>query len=92
MARAIWKFRLEPRRVTHTMPCGATLLHCAVQQGAPHVWALVDPEAPVTGRDLLVYGTGHPLPPDPGVYLGTFHLPADPLVFHVFDGGEVDHA
>lgn len=47
--------------------------------------SLVDPTAPEERRYFDVYGTGHPMPADPGRYLGTAHLDNGALVLHVFD-------
>jgi len=66
----------------------ASLLTVAVQDGAPCIWALVDPAQPSRERRIRIYGTGHSIN-EPGRYIGTFQLLGGTLVFHVFDGGEV---
>ena len=61
-----------------------------------HLWyfdreatrALVDPDAKLVDRDISIHGTGHPLPNDPGTYIGTFQLQGGAFVFHAFDHGE----
>jgi hypothetical protein len=68
------------------MPVGAKILSVQVQRGVPCLWALCDPEARLVRRSLKVYGTGHPVPDNPGTFVGTFQLD-DRLVFHVFDKG-----
>jgi len=61
-------------------------LDVQAQGGTPCLWALVDPHAPQVERLFLVYGTGHDVPDDPGMYYGTIHFHSTPpLVFHVFE-------
>ena len=87
--RTIWKFRLDPSTAyLGAIPVGAKLLTVQEQDGDAVLWALVDPKAQVIRRGIGVYGTGHLMPEDPGVYVGTFQLRAHGLVFHVFDEGE----
>lgn len=50
-----------------------------------YLWALVDPEAPVEERHFTHYGTGHPIPNDPGEYIGTYQLFNGQLVWHLFE-------
>lgn len=83
----VWKFRIpfpgtEPWVL---MPAHAKLLHVAVQDGAPYIWALVSPNNKVVRRHIVTYATGQPIDGSPD-YLGTFHL--DWTVWHVFCGGE----
>lgn len=43
------------------LPLGATILHVAVQERAPHapcLWCLVDPDRPLVTRHLALVGTG----------------------------------
>ncbi len=81
--KTIWKFTLHPGFAV-SMPVGAEVLHAAGQGDEVCIWALVDPTAPKERRRFDVYGTGHPMPADPGRYVGTAHL-SGPLVFHVFE-------
>lgn len=88
MARSIWKFAL-PMSGGVEMPKGSIVLSVAMQHGQPHVWALVDPQAPLVRRDLRVYGTGWGMPDEPvGAFRGTFLVNDGQFVFHVFDKGE----
>lgn len=85
----IRKFPLEvtdKQRVA--MPRGARPLAVQVQYGVPCLWVLCDPEAPASDRLLAIHGTGHRVPEDPGVHIGSFQMHGGGLVFHVFDGGE----
>jgi hypothetical protein len=63
----------------------AHVLCVQVQNGAPFIWAecRLDKEA-MAKCSFYVVGTGHPMPRDAGVYLGTFQLEELGLVFHVF--------
>lgn len=83
--KAIWKF---PFKVNDTIkiyiPEGAKFLSVQTQDGVPCLWALVEPDAPKVLMLFDIYGTGHPMPDDPGVYIGTFQLHGGALVFHLF--------
>lgn len=67
------------------MPKGAKLLHVHDQDGVPHVWALVDPDAAQCVRTIVVLGTGQ-LYTVPGDYIGTAHCGG--YVWHAFDESE----
>lgn len=91
---SIWKFPLPDlaAELTVRMIRGAELLSVASQDGIPCIWARVDTESPTADRRISVRGTGHPEVPPAASFLGTVigeaHLSG--LVFHFFDGGEVD--
>jgi hypothetical protein len=88
VARAIWKYQIEVTdRQSVEMPSGAMPLFVGVQGGDVCLWAEVDPEVGKQPRTILVFGTGHPMPDDPGSYIGTFMLHGGALVFHVYDAG-----
>ena len=84
----IWKFHVRvDDRVIVSMPRGARILHAGLQRGEIHVWAIVDQDAPLVNRALLVRGTGHPMRgADMFPHVGTVFMGS--LVFHVFDAGE----
>ena len=86
-SRSIFKYPLAvDDDVTVQMPDGATPLHVGVQRGRPCIWAEVDPSAEPVPHHFRVYGTGHPMHDKPGeVYIGTFMLQDDALVFHVYE-------
>lgn len=67
------------------MPIGAEILSVQVQRGNPHMWALVDPEAPCEVRTFRILGTGYIELGAPGQHLGSFQLNDGALVFHVFE-------
>lgn len=89
------------------MPKGSELLHAACQyEGVPDVvavWARVDTDAPLIGRRIGVFGTGHSISPDfawrpvsdevnsvrvRAAHVGSCVTHGGRLVWHVFDGGE----
>lgn len=90
-AQAVWKFPVPwpPKSDTFTisMPGRAMLLSVQMQGGAPMIWALVEPDAPVTERRFRIAGTGHPIEEEIRYCLGTFQTPTEwgVLVFHVFE-------
>jgi hypothetical protein len=83
----IWKWDL---RVTDwqtlMLPAGAKLLDVQVQgEGMVCLWALCEHTAPKEPRHIAIYGTGEPMPDDPGEYVATFQLDGGLCVFHVFE-------
>ncbi len=70
------------------MPIGAKILTVQTQNDIPCLWALVDPQAETEGRNIEIFGTGHPVLSDLGTareYIGTFQMHNGTLVFHVFE-------
>lgn len=91
----VWRYDIKPSmnergELSISMPREAQLLHVETKDEQPSLWALVDPKAEKIDRNLLVYGTGHPVPLFHGKYVGTFLVKEMnvTLVFHVFDNGE----
>ncbi len=87
MPKTIWKF---PVQVTDeqqvSMPSSAKIRHVAVQGDIACLWAEVDVSAPQMGeRTIRIYGTGHPMPENPGDYIGSFMLHDGALVLHAYD-------
>lgn len=82
----IWKFPLPvTNRVVVEMPKGATILCVQSQGDGPCIWARVTPAAPKELRTFNIFGTGHPLPNNPGRYLATVQTHGGGLVWHVFE-------
>jgi hypothetical protein len=84
----IWKTALsvvgEPQLVR--FPRGAELLSVQMQDGfQPVLWARVESSAPLESRVIAMYGTGWPLPADPGEYLGTVQDERGGLVWHFYE-------
>ena len=81
--RKIWKFPAPFPNGNIVMPKGAKVLTLQMQDGVPTLWAEVDPDAPDEIHHLVTYGTGHPVDPGAGSYIGTYQSP--PFVWHVYD-------
>lgn len=87
MKKTVWKYKVH--RATDQavpMPAGAELLRVDFQDGMMQIWALVDPEAEIVGRRILILGTGHVVEWQDYTYVGTTFQ--GPFVWHVFDAGE----
>jgi hypothetical protein len=83
--KKIFKYPLIPR-VSPILPKDAEILTIQVQHDVVCIWALVDTNfQETTTRQIRVYGTGHPMPDNPGTYLATFQLNDGALVLHVFE-------
>lgn len=75
-------------RQTIYLPTGARILSVQWQNDALRLWALCDASTETTEpRRIAIYGTGHPIQDDPGVWLATFQTPGGAMVFHVFECG-----
>lgn len=84
----IWKWKIDViDRPTVTMPVGAKLLDAQMQGGSCCLWALCDQNARAELRHLAIYGTGNPMPDEPGEFVATFQMRGGALVFHLFDLG-----
>lgn len=82
----IWKWELAVTdSQTVMMPNGAKVLDAQMQKNSLFVWALCDENAEKEIRHFAIYGTGNPIPGDPGCYIGTFQMLSGELVFHVFE-------
>lgn len=83
----IWKWSLTVTDIQSvSMPAGAKLLTVQVQGMNPQIWALCDEaETTIEPRRIAIYGTGNPMPADPGKYIATFQLNDGELVFHAFE-------
>ena len=82
--KTIWKYTLEPETEIE-LPVLCKILKVDSQHGRAVMWAFVDPGVEREKRKFVVYGTGHDMPDNPGVYIGTFQLKGGDLVFHVFE-------
>lgn len=87
MAKQIFKYQLDTTDIQHVeMPEGAEILCIQTQYGIPCVWALVQPDAPLTKRTVETFGTGHNVPENANrKYIGTYQLRKGNLVFHCFE-------
>ncbi len=84
----IWKWAIQiTDRQAVMMPAGAQVLTVQMQGHHPQLWALVDEtqDTPLTPRAFAIYGTGNPMPEDPGRYIATFQTHGGDLVWHAFE-------
>lgn len=77
----VWKFELYSHRQAIKAPGLGRLLHVAIQDGRPMVWAEVDTEHEDRHCVVDTVGTGMKVLDDL-VYVGTFH--EQTLVWHVY--------
>ena len=82
--KRIYKYTLKPS-CSFEMPIGAKILSVHEQYGEARMWAMVDTDNKIEARKFRSYGTGHPMPDNPGDYIGTFLIENGSLVFHVFE-------
>jgi len=83
--KTIWKFEVDiVDEQTIAVPRGAQPLSVRMQGATPQLWALVDPDAEFVPLKLGIYGTGGPVPDQPGTYLDTFYQLGGALVWHAF--------
>ena len=86
MAKTVWKYPASfGGSWTQLMPVGAKVLSVQTQGNRLQIWALVDPHAPAETREFATYGTGQPMPDDPGQFIGTYQLDGGGLIFHLFE-------
>lgn len=85
----IHRYRLRHiDRQTVPLPKGAEILSVQSRNGTNDqfdLWALVDPDAPLFGRVVLIVGTGHDVPAGPVRFISTIQVAAGDFVFHVFE-------
>ncbi len=79
-----------PLQVVYTqileMPANAKILTVQMQHDTPCLWALFDETTSgLENRHIAIYGTGNPMPNEPGTYIATFQIAKGSLVFHVFE-------
>jgi hypothetical protein len=82
---SIWKWQLDADVQTVMIPVGAKLLDVQMQGGACCMWGLCDEKADKQPRRIAIYGTGNPMPDNPGEYIATFQMHGGALVFHAFE-------
>ena len=82
--KVIWKYPINPN-ATVSMPAGATIINAGMQNGVPHIWAMVDPSQPKEARNFLTIPTGQHFDDSGLQYIGTFHGVEEWMVFHLFE-------
>lgn len=82
----IWKYPLEITDEQSVMlPEGSDILSAQVQGGTLCLWVKVNPKAPLSRRTIRIFGTGHPVPDEPLVFIDTVQMAGGALVWHVFE-------
>lgn len=78
---------LKGSQVCVGLPKGAKILTVQVQNGVPHIWALVNPENPLVERFFRLAGTGCSIEEhkDDLHYVGTFQLFKGRKIYHLFE-------
>lgn len=85
--KVIYKYQILPdaRIQGLELPKGATILSVEVQDGLPHIWCLVDPDAPKEIRRFHMVATGRRFDTTGLTYIGAFHGVQGWMVFHLFE-------
>ncbi len=85
----IWRYQLQVKdSMMVNLRVGAKIMTIALQDGIPTLWAMCDPNAPMSCRLIVCRGTGFEFAEsDVGIHLGTV-VTADGFVWHYFDRGE----
>lgn len=86
--KVIWKYQLRSGANEVEMPASAKILTAQMQGEQLVLWALVNPKREKVGRFIFVYGTGEPLPVEPGEYVASVQTHGGAFIWHVVDGGE----
>ncbi len=82
--RTIFKYDLMIGYNALYLPDGYTVVHVAEQYGNLSMWVEHTIGNLASSRTFNVYGTGHPIPDDRAVHVGTV-LMSSGLVWHVYD-------
>ena len=82
----IWKAKLQIRdKQRIEVPAGATILTSQMQKDELALWFMCIEGSAKSTRTIAIYGTGNPMPDNPGKYISTIQLQNGDLVFHVFE-------
>ncbi len=84
--RTVWKVEIEAWTRKIPLVAAAVPLCVQMQNDTPCIWFEVDSEQHSVDIPVLVVGTGHPIPEGNWKYAGTFQLPLEQLVFHIYLG------
>lgn len=70
-----------------TYDLGGPIIHVATRaESYVEFWYIDDDSQPLETRELRVFGTGHPLPDDAAVHIGSTITPNDGrFVWHLFE-------
>ena len=88
MPDVIHKYPLDRSagRVAVMMPLRRRVLSVQAQHNVPCVWALIDPESPLSLVAFACVLTGAAVPASAGAYVGTVLLDGGAFVLHIFGG------
>jgi hypothetical protein len=87
MSEKIYKYHIKPEAVqVIEMPIGAKILDVQWCRNRPVLWACIDPESPMAKYKFYCVGTGWDMPKHSSSieYVGTYQVPREGLVFHIF--------
>lgn len=93
--RSIYKYKLDlDSRLQYVeAPSGWTVLHVAMQDDTPCLWALVHHDRPAERHLVMIAGTGHQIGDAPEGFAwshcGTFLMCDGLYVWHVFEAVKV---
>lgn len=84
--KRIYKYpiRIQDEQIVH-LPTGAEILCVQIQNGAPFLWALIEPQTGEEARRIVIAGTGHEMEDCERKYIGTVQMRDGTLVWHVFE-------
>jgi len=84
--KTVWKFPLQATGVQKIrMPRDSTILTIQVQDRFICLWALIETDKELVDRFFIIAMTGKPLPDKIERYIGTFQIPQQKFVGHVFE-------
>jgi hypothetical protein len=83
--QAVWKYIIRDVLSELEIPAGGVVVAVREQLGTIAMWVRVDPLAKKEKRKFVTVGTGHEEIDPSDQYLGSSHLSAGSLVFHVFE-------
>lgn len=81
--KTIYKYHVNMGPFIQALPKGAEVLCAQMQNGNPHIWVLLDPDAEKEERMFTIIGTGEQGAPPKSQYIGTLQDP--PFVWHLFE-------
>lgn len=85
MMQTIWKYQVEFNDLFQvSMPKSAEVLSVQIQNGAPVMWAIVNPDEEKRIRTFRLSRTGHPIS-GKLIFIDTFQIEDEGLVFHLFE-------
>lgn len=82
--KSIWKWNLLVTDLqVLRVPVGTKFLTVQDQEGWLRLWGVVNQTNDLEPRTIAIYGTGNPVPDDPGVYIATAQQ--GQFVWHIFE-------